>query len=73
MQSPSGTDTKVAMMAILINLDNLDAHCERARWADAKISQAPRGKNYDRSYTAHDVDSHPWLFTMPSSCIVTIG
>lgn len=63
MQSPS--ETKVATMGIFIYLADVDAHYERARAAGAEIVQAPYDEAYGRTYTARDLDGHPWFFTTP--------
>lgn len=43
--------------------DGLDAHCERARAAGAKIEREPATQPYgDRVYTCADLEDHPWSF-----------
>jgi uncharacterized glyoxalase superfamily protein PhnB len=61
MQSPS--ETKVATMGIFIYLADVDAHYERARAAGAEIVQPPHDEEWGRTYTARDLDGHPWFFT----------
>ena len=63
MQSPS--ETRIATMGIFIYLANVDAHFERASKAGAEIVQAPYNEPYGRTYTARDLDGHPWFFTTP--------
>lgn len=63
MQSPS--ETRVATMGIFIYLADVDAHYERARAAGADIVQDPYDEPYGRTYTARDLDGHPWFFTTP--------
>ena len=63
MQSPS--ETKVATMGIFIYLADVDAHYERARAAGAEIVQPPHDEEWGRTYTARDLDGHPWFFTTP--------
>jgi uncharacterized glyoxalase superfamily protein PhnB len=65
MQSPS--ETKIATMGIFIYLADVDAHFECARKAGAEIVQAPYDEPYGRTYTARDLDGHPWFFTRPPS------
>ena len=60
MQSPSETNS--ATMGIFIYLADADAHFERARQAGAEIVQAPHDEPYGRTYTARDLDGHPWFF-----------
>lgn len=41
----------------------LDAHCERARAAGARIDREPATQPYgDRVYTCFDLEDHPWSF-----------
>ncbi len=63
MQSPS--ETKIATMGVFVYLAGVDAHHERARDAGAEIVQAPYDEPYGRTYTARDLDGHPWFFTTP--------
>ena len=63
MQSVS--DTNVATQGVFIYLDDVDRHYERARAAGARIDKAPEDLPYGRSYTARDLDGHPWFFTTP--------
>lgn len=65
MQSPSGTSS--ATMGIFIYLADVDAHFERARAAGAEIVHPPKDEPYGRTYTARDLDGHPWFFTTPPS------
>lgn len=47
-----------------VHLDaDIDAHCERARRAGAKIVQEPEDQFYgDRTYRAVDPEGHMWTF-----------
>jgi uncharacterized glyoxalase superfamily protein PhnB len=47
-----------------LNLDSgLDAHCERARAAGARILREPADQPYgDRVYTCSDMEGHHWSF-----------
>ncbi|WP_374571018.1 VOC family protein [Phenylobacterium sp.] len=43
--------------------DGLDAHCERARAAGARIDREPATQPYgDRVYTCTDLEGHAWSF-----------
>lgn len=43
--------------------DGLDALCERARAAGAKIEREPADQPYgDRVFTCRDLEEHPWSF-----------
>jgi uncharacterized glyoxalase superfamily protein PhnB len=50
--------------SVHIQLDSdLDAHCERARKAGARIEQEPEDQFYgDRTYRAYDLEDHVWTF-----------
>jgi uncharacterized glyoxalase superfamily protein PhnB len=45
---------------------DLDAHCDRARAAGAKIGREPADQHYGaRVYTATDPEGHHWSFSQP--------
>jgi uncharacterized glyoxalase superfamily protein PhnB len=54
---------------LCIYVDDVDAHCARARAAGAKITREPTTTDYgadywtDRSYEAQDPEGHRWFFT----------
>jgi len=48
---------------IHVYVDDVDAHCERARAAGAEIVGEPADQSYgDRRYEAHDPEGHAWFF-----------
>jgi uncharacterized glyoxalase superfamily protein PhnB len=53
---------------MMVYVDDVDAHCERARAAGAVIVQEPETKDYgegyweDRGYQCRDVGGHHWWF-----------
>jgi uncharacterized glyoxalase superfamily protein PhnB len=63
-KSLGGANTQ--QMCIVV--DDVDAHCARARAAGAKITREPRTTDYgaeywiDRSYEAEDPEGHRWFF-----------
>ena len=61
----SAHETEAATQGIFVYLADVDAHYERARTAGADIVHPPRDESYGRSYTARDLDGHPWFFTTP--------
>ena len=63
MVSPREAGT--ATMGVFIYMDDVDAHHARARAAGAEIEMAPHDQSYGRTYTARDLDGHPWFFTTP--------
>jgi uncharacterized glyoxalase superfamily protein PhnB len=52
---------------ICVNLtEGIDAHCERARKAGARIEREPADQPYgDRVYTCVDPEGHEWAFCQP--------
>lgn len=63
-QSLGGANTQ----SIMVYVDDVLAHCERARRAGAKIVQEPKVTDYgeeyweDRGYEAEDLEGHHWWF-----------
>jgi uncharacterized glyoxalase superfamily protein PhnB len=55
-------------MGLMLFVDDVDAHCARARAAGAKITSEPTNTDYgpdyweDRGYEAEDPDGHHWWF-----------
>ena len=47
---------------VLVYVDDVDAHYERARRADARILSPPEDAPYGRFYRAEDVEGHRWMF-----------
>jgi uncharacterized glyoxalase superfamily protein PhnB len=64
MASPRETDM-VTMGVFIYMDDDVEAHHARAKAAGARIEQAPHDQPYGRTYTARDLDGHPWFFTTP--------
>ena len=54
-----------ASQGIFVYLADVDAHYQRAKDAGAEIVHPPRDESYGRTYTARDLDEHPWFFTTP--------
>jgi PhnB protein len=65
MKSPH--DLGVATQGVFIYIADVDTHYERARAAGADIEKPPEDLPYGRTYTARDLDGHPWFFTTPPS------
>ncbi len=61
----SARETGLATQGTFVYLADVDAHYERARAAGAEIVHPPRDESYGRTYTARDLDLHPWFFTTP--------
>lgn len=50
-----------------VQVDDVDAHCERARAAGATILREPEEPGVGfRVYTAEDPEGHRWMFGQPS-------
>jgi uncharacterized glyoxalase superfamily protein PhnB len=53
---------------MMVFVDDVDAHCERARAAGATITSEPtttdHGEEYwaDRTYEVEDIEGHRWWF-----------
>ena len=47
---------------VLVYVDRVDAHYERARSAGAKILSPPEDAPYGRLYRAEDLEGHRWIF-----------
>jgi uncharacterized glyoxalase superfamily protein PhnB len=45
-----------------VTVDDVDAHCERARSAGATILREPETEPYGRLYNAADLEGHRWMF-----------
>ena len=60
-------EAQASTQGIFIYLADVDAHHQRARAAGAVIEKAPEDLPYGRSYTARDLEGHPWFFTTPPS------
>jgi len=65
--TPDGYDAKRATQdrnaAVLVYVDDVDAHCARAREAGAKIEREPEDMFYgDRVYNATDPEGQMWFF-----------
>lgn len=50
--------------AVMVRVENLDAHCTSAREHGARVTQAPASYPYgERQYMAVDIAGHLWTFT----------
>lgn len=65
LDSASASD--VAHAGLVVHLDEVDAHYERARAAGARIDSAPADQPYgQREYSARDLEGHRWWFSAPT-------
>ncbi len=61
-RSPLGSDGTVTQ-SLYVYVDDVDAHCERARKAGAEIVSEPEDQFYgDRNYAVLDCEGHRWAF-----------
>jgi uncharacterized glyoxalase superfamily protein PhnB len=61
MKSPR--DLGAVNQGIYVYLEDVDAHCERARAIGAEIIRGPENTDYgSREYTARDLEGHLWSF-----------
>jgi uncharacterized glyoxalase superfamily protein PhnB len=62
--------TPWAVDGVLVFVDHVNAHYERAQAAGAKILSPPEDAPYGRLYRAEDLEGHRWMFmqrTRPAS------
>ena len=48
-----------------VHVDDVDAHCRRAKAAGATILREPEDQPYGRLYNAEDLEGHRWMFDQP--------
>src|SRR6266542_2338278 len=47
---------------VLVSVDNVDEHCQRARAAGAVVLSEPEDTPQGRLYRVEDVEGHRWMF-----------
>ena len=52
---------------LLVHVDDVDRHFERAKAAGARILSEPQNNPYGRLYRAEDSEGHRWMFLQPKS------
>jgi uncharacterized glyoxalase superfamily protein PhnB len=61
-------DRVEARSLVWVYVDDVDAHCERARAGGATITMEPTDRPFgDRQYEAKDPQGHTWFFASPIS------
>jgi uncharacterized glyoxalase superfamily protein PhnB len=64
LSSPAALPSAVGGLCVVV--DDVDAHCERARAAGAQIDSEPTDQPYGRrEYGARDPEGHRWWFGAP--------
>jgi uncharacterized glyoxalase superfamily protein PhnB len=61
-QARAWLDVPYIVDGVLVYVDDVDAHCERARAAGARILREPQDDPYGRLYNAADLEGHRWMF-----------
>jgi uncharacterized glyoxalase superfamily protein PhnB len=51
---------------VLVTVDDVDRHCERAKAAGASILRQLEDQPFGRLYSAADLEGHRWMFLQPS-------
>jgi PhnB protein len=51
---------------VLVYVDDVDGHCEKARSAGALILREPQDEPYGRLYNVADPEGHRWMFMQSS-------
>jgi uncharacterized glyoxalase superfamily protein PhnB len=64
-QAAKWLDNPYVVDGVLVQVEDLDAHLERARTAGAEILRGPDDQPFGRLYTAADVEGHRWMFVQP--------
>ncbi|HXG39643.1 MAG TPA: VOC family protein [Candidatus Limnocylindrales bacterium] len=60
-------DVPYVVDGVLVYVDDVDRHVERARAGGARILREPTDQPYGRLYTAADPEGHRWMFLQPPS------
>jgi uncharacterized glyoxalase superfamily protein PhnB len=50
---------------VLVRVDDVEAHYQRARAAGARILSPPEDTPHGRQYRAEDLEGHRWMFVQP--------
>jgi uncharacterized glyoxalase superfamily protein PhnB len=58
-------DGELATARIFVYVDDVDAHCARARQAGATIVVEPGDQGPNRIHIARDCGAHEWIFATP--------
>jgi uncharacterized glyoxalase superfamily protein PhnB len=62
----SSESTALTTGELVVKVENVDAHCERARAAGAEIEYGPQDQDYGvREYGARDLERRRWCFVTP--------
>jgi PhnB protein len=64
-ESQSPAQAKAHTGGVFVYLDDVDAHCARAKAAGVEIVHDLSDQDYGRTYWARDPEGHDWFFTRP--------
>ncbi len=60
----SGDEGPPARCSVMVRVEDVDAHCERARAHGATIAAPPSNHGYgERQYSVEDPGGHRWMFS----------
>ena len=65
-QAARWLDGPMVVDGVYVEVDDVDAHCERARAAGAAIIRGPEDIPIGRLYSAADLEGHRWMFMQPA-------
>ncbi|MHB1242729.1 MAG: VOC family protein [Gaiellaceae bacterium] len=69
-QYRSPADQGGETVGIYVQVDDVDAHFQRAQAAGAEIREEPADQEYgERRYTARDPEGHLWFFAQPTRAV----
>jgi predicted enzyme related to lactoylglutathione lyase len=64
LTSQAAANPNEFIQALIVQVENIDAHCQRARQFGARILSPPDTKPFgERQYSAEDLEGHRWTFT----------
>ena len=66
-ESQAWLEVPFVVDGVLVEVNDVDAHLERARAAGAEILREPTDEPYGRLYNASDPEGHRWMFLQPPS------
>ena len=70
IKAPSSVDGGNTQTVHVQLTEDIDAHCERARAAGARIDMEPEDQFYcDRTYRAMDPEGHMWTFSQTKQIV----
>jgi uncharacterized glyoxalase superfamily protein PhnB len=59
-------DNPYVIDGVQVQVEDVDAHLERARQAGAEILRGPDDQPFGRLYSAADPEGHRWMFVQPA-------